>query len=182
MPPVLCLVDGPASREAVGAAVEFCRKHGSELELLGVVKDKRGRLRRGVKVRAAQFHAVRLELQRMEAAALGASEPVRVAIRVGDPIVELLREAADIAAVELFLFQTQSGLRAAVGGGSRGELVHVSLHTTQWPTVQLAAGRGQTEEVGRHLGRLWRNLPRGVNAHGQLSDKDVNVVAGIDSA
>ncbi len=111
---VLCAVDGsPAGRQAVDAAIAYCREHGAELTLVGLVKPRfldppqpsYGEL-------ARRHAAVHHELARAAAAAREAGLAPTIAVRAGKPARELLREADATLAEEVFLARERSPLTA----------------------------------------------------------------------
>jgi nucleotide-binding universal stress UspA family protein len=137
MHPVLCGIDESGSREAVRAAVDYCRKNRGNLRLVGVVKDKLGDSTRGTAgERVRRSKTVRLELDRAAEEARAAGVTVSTTLR-GNPVAELLREAAATGSGEVFDVSSRGLIRAALTRQPRRELMHLSATT---PTNrQLAA-------------------------------------------
>jgi hypothetical protein len=130
MPPVVCAVDGPASREAVRAAVDFCREHQADLRLVGIVEDKlTDSTRSGGGERVRRYKTVTLALKHAAETATATGVVATTAIRVGDPMRELLREAEAVGSGELFLVRARGRIRATLNRKPRSELAHVSLGT-----------------------------------------------------
>jgi hypothetical protein len=135
---VLCGIDESGSHEAVRAAVDYCRKNRGNLRLVGVVKDKLSDSTRGTAgERVRRSKTVSLELNRAAEAARAAGVPVSMILRAGNPVPELVREAAATGSGEVFYVSSRSLIRAALTRQPRRELVHLSATT---PTNgQLAA-------------------------------------------
>jgi nucleotide-binding universal stress UspA family protein len=135
---VLCGIDDSGSHEAVRAAVTYCRENRTNLRLIGVVKDKLSdttTVIAGERVRRSK--TVRLELDRAAEAARAAGVTVSTTLRAGNPVPELLREAAATGSGEVFYASSRGLIRAALTRRPRREVVHLSTAT---PTDgQLAA-------------------------------------------
>jgi nucleotide-binding universal stress UspA family protein len=125
---VICAVNGESSHAAVDAAVGFCREHGAELVFVGVVEDKLSdATRAGAGERVRRFQLLQLELVRALKRARSARVDATATVRAGDRMGELLSEANDVGASELFFARTRSGIRAALGREPRTVVVHKSL-------------------------------------------------------
>jgi hypothetical protein len=127
---VLCAVDSsPAGREAVRAAVAFCREHNADLELVGVVKEKSffdvPQPSYGERVRGHK--QVQYELTRAAEIAREAGLSPGITIRSGKLRKELLREAEATMAEEVFLARSRGWIRAALTGHARVTVVQVTL-------------------------------------------------------
>jgi nucleotide-binding universal stress UspA family protein len=135
---VLCGIDDSGSHEAVRAAVTYCRENRTDLRLIGFVKDKLSdttTVIAGERVRRST--TVRLELDRAAEAARAAGVTVSTTLRAGNPVPELLREAAATGSGEVFYASSRGLIRAALTRRPRREVVHLSTAT---PTDgQLAA-------------------------------------------
>jgi nucleotide-binding universal stress UspA family protein len=135
---VLCGIDESGSHEAVRAAVDYCRENRTDLRLIGFVKDKLSdttTVIAGERVRRSK--TVRLELDRAAEAARAAGVTVSTTLRAGNPVPELLREAAATGSDEVFYASSRGLIRAALTRRPRREVVHLSAAT---PTDgQLAA-------------------------------------------
>jgi nucleotide-binding universal stress UspA family protein len=135
---VLCGIDESGSHEAVRAAVNYCRENRADLRLIGFVKDKLSdttTVTAGERVRRSK--TVRLELDRAAEAARAAGVTVSTTLRAGNPVAELLREAAATGSGEVFYVSPRGLIRAALTRQPRRELMHLSATT---PTNgQLAA-------------------------------------------
>jgi nucleotide-binding universal stress UspA family protein len=135
---VLCGIDESGSREAVRAAVTYCRENRADLRLIGFVKDKPSdttTVIAGERVRRSK--TVRLELDRAAEAARAAGVTVSTTLRAGNPVPELLREAAATGSGEVFYASSRGLIRAALTRRPRREVVALSTAT---PTDgQLAA-------------------------------------------
>jgi hypothetical protein len=86
---VLAAVD--RSPEAARAAIAHCRERGASLELVGVVRDPR------------EFRDVQHRLVLAARAARRVGVEAGIAVRAGEPLPALLREAGETGAEELFL-------------------------------------------------------------------------------
>jgi hypothetical protein len=130
MHPVLCGIDESGSRESVRAAVDYCRKNRGNLRLVGVVKDKLGDSTRGTAgERVRRSKTVSLELNRAAVAARAAGVPVSMILRAGNPVPELLREAAATGSGEVFYVSSRGLIRAALTRQPRRKLMHLSEST-----------------------------------------------------
>jgi len=138
MHPVLCGIDESGSREAVRAAFDYCRKNRGNLKLVGVSSTSSATPRaerRGERVRRSK--TVRLELDRAAEKARAAGVTVSTTLRAGNPVAELLREAAATGSGEVFYVSSRGLIRAALTRQPWRELRHISATT---PTNrQLAA-------------------------------------------
>jgi hypothetical protein len=135
---VVCGVDESGSYEAVRAAVDYCRENRADLRLIGFVKDKLSdttTVLAGERIRRSK--TVRLELDRAAEAARAAGVAVSTTLRAGNPVPELIREAAATGSSEVFYVSSRGLIRAALTREPRRELMHLSAAT---PTnEQLAA-------------------------------------------
>jgi Universal stress protein family len=135
---VVCGVDESGSHEAVRAAVDYCRENRTDLRLIGFVKDKLSdttTVLAGERIRRSK--TVRLELDRAAEAARAAGVAVSTTLRAGNPVPELIREAAATGSSEVFYVSSRGLVRAALTREPRRELMHLSAAT---PTnEQLAA-------------------------------------------
>jgi nucleotide-binding universal stress UspA family protein len=135
---VLCGIDESGSHQAVRAAVDYCRENRVGLRLIGFVTDRPGdttTVLAGERVRRSK--TVRLELDRAAEAARAAGVTVSTTLRAGNPVPELLREAAATGSGEVFYASSRGLIRAALTRRPRREVVHLSTAT---PTDgQLAA-------------------------------------------
>ncbi len=127
---VLCAVDGaPAAREAVRAAIAFCREHDADLKLVGVVKeslfDFPPQPSYGERVR--RYNQVQYELVHAAEAAREAGLSFEMTIRSGNLAKELAREADATLAEEAFLARRSGRIRAALTGHPRVTVVQVTL-------------------------------------------------------
>jgi len=126
---VLCAVDGShVGRQAVDAAVAFCREHNADLELVGVVKERLSdstRATGGELVR--RYNQVQFELARAAAIAREAGLTPEIALRSGNMVKELLREADATLAEEVFLARRHSRIWAALTGRPRETVTRVTL-------------------------------------------------------
>jgi nucleotide-binding universal stress UspA family protein len=117
-----------SSREAVRAAIDFCREHGADLRLVGVVEDKlTDSTRSGAGERARRYKAVGLALKQAAETAAATGVVATTAVRVGDPTRELLREAEAVGSGDLFFVRARGRIRATLSRKPRSELAHVSL-------------------------------------------------------
>jgi hypothetical protein len=99
---VVCGVDESGSHEAVRAAVDYCRENRTDLRLIGFVKDKLSdttTVLAGERIRRSK--TVRLELDRAAEAARAAGVAVSTTLRAGNPVPELIREAAATGSSEV---------------------------------------------------------------------------------
>lgn len=126
---VLCAVDGsPAGREAVDAAISYCREHGAELTFVGLVKPSfldppqpsYGEL---VRRRSAVHH----ELARAAAAAREAGLTPEIVVRSGRPVKELLAQADATMADEVFLARERNPILAALTGRPRVTVTRITV-------------------------------------------------------
>jgi hypothetical protein len=127
---VVCGIDESGSHEAVIAAVNYCRENGASLRLVGIVKDRLGdstRATAGERVRRSK--AVSLELNRAAERARAAGVPVSIILSAGNPLIELLREAAATDAGDVFYVNTRGLIRAALTRQPRRKLAHLSATT-----------------------------------------------------
>jgi nucleotide-binding universal stress UspA family protein len=135
---VVCGIDESGSHEAVTAAVNHCRENRTSLRLVGIVRDKLSdttTVIAGERIRRSK--TVRLELNRAAEAARAAGVPVSMILRAGNPVPELIREAAATGSGEVFYVGSRGLIRAALTRQPRRELMHLSEST---PTnEQLAA-------------------------------------------
>jgi hypothetical protein len=135
---VLCGIDESGSREAIRAAVNYCRENRADLRLIGFVKDKLSdttTVIAGERIRRSK--TVRLELDRAAEAARAAGVAVSTTLRAGNPVPGLLREAAATGSGEIFYVSSRGLIRAALTRQPRRELMLLSVTT---PTHgQLAA-------------------------------------------
>jgi len=135
---VLCGIDESGSHEAVIAAIDYCRENGTSLRLVGIVRDRLGDSTRGTAgERARRSKAVALELNRAAEAARAAGVPVSMILRADNPMLALLREAAETDSGDVFYVRSRGLIRAAVTRQPRRELMHLSSTTPA--TRQLAA-------------------------------------------
>ena len=134
---VLCGIDESGSHEAVGAAIEYCRDNGARLGLVGIVKDKfNDTTKGGAGERVRRYKTVKSELERAAESARTAGVTVTTAIRAGEAIRELLREADATGSTELFYVRSRGLIRAAFTRQPRRELV-----------VQVAAATANVREL-----------------------------------
>jgi hypothetical protein len=137
---VLCGIDESGSHEAVIAAVNYCRENRTSLRLVGIVKDRLGDSTRGMAgERVRRSKTVSLELNRAAEAARAAAVPVSMILRAGNPMLELLREAAATGSREVFYVSSRGLIRAALTRRPRRELVHLSATTPTTGRVATAA-------------------------------------------
>ena len=127
---VLCAVDGSgAARDAVQAAIAFCREHDADLKLVGIVKetllDFPPQPAYGERVR--RYNQVQYELVRAAELARDAGLSPEMTIRSGKLAKELLAEADAILAEEAFLARSRGRIWAALTGHTRVTVVQVSL-------------------------------------------------------
>jgi hypothetical protein len=135
---VLCGIDESGSREAVTAAIDYCRANGTSLRLVGIVRDRLGDSTRGTAAeRVRRSKSVSLELNRAAEATRAAGVPVSMILRAGNPMLALLREAAATDSGDVFYVRSRGLIRAAVTRQPRRELVHLSSTTPA--TRRLAA-------------------------------------------
>jgi nucleotide-binding universal stress UspA family protein len=137
---VLCGIDESGSHEAVRAAVNYCRENRADLRLIGFVKDKPSdttTVIAGERVRRSK--TVRLELDRAAEAARAASVTVSTTLRAGNPVPELLREAAATGSGEIFFVSSRGLIRAALTRQPRREVVHLSTATLTDEQLAVAA-------------------------------------------
>jgi nucleotide-binding universal stress UspA family protein len=114
---VLCALDGSrAALAAAEAAIDFCREHDAELELLSVV---------GAGTDAAAQAATRLEEARLIAEAVGLTPTTST--RSGRLLPELQRRADESGAHMLFFPRTRSAWWAALSGRPRFELEQLTV-------------------------------------------------------
>jgi nucleotide-binding universal stress UspA family protein len=135
---VLCGIDDSGSHEAVRAAVTYCRENRTDLRPIGFVKDKLSdttTVIAGERVRRST--TVRLELDRAAEAARAAGVTVSTTLRAGNPVPELLREAAATGSGEVFYVSARGLIRAGLTRQPRRELMHLSATTST--NGQLAA-------------------------------------------
>jgi hypothetical protein len=102
------------------------------------VKDKLSDSTRGMAgERVRRSKTVSLELNRAAEAARAAGVPVSMILRAGNPVPELVREAAATGSGEVFYVSSRGLIRAALTRQPRRTLTHLSQST---PTNgQLAA-------------------------------------------
>jgi Universal stress protein family len=128
MATVVCAVDDTTGAEAVEAAVDFSLEHGTDLRLVGVVKDKFTDSSRGTAgERVRRRKAVDAALERAAEVARAAGVPFTTTVRLGRVEKELLAEADAFGSGELFFVRTRGPIRAAVTGAPRREAVHISM-------------------------------------------------------
>jgi Universal stress protein family len=128
MATVVCAVDDREGTEAVDAAVDFCLEHGTDLRLVGIVKNKFTDSSRGTAgERVRRRKAVTAALERATEVARAAGVPFTITVRVGRDDRELLAEAEAVGSGELFFVRTRSRIRVAITGAPRREPVHVSM-------------------------------------------------------
>ena len=127
---VLCGIDESGSPEAVRAAVDYCREHQADLRLVGLVRHKLSDSTRGTAgERVRRSKTVSFELNRAAEAARAAGVRVSMIRRTGNPMLELLREAAATGSGEVFYVTSRGLIRAALTRHPRRELVHLSAST-----------------------------------------------------
>jgi nucleotide-binding universal stress UspA family protein len=137
---VLCGIDESGSHQAVRAAVNYCRETAADLRLIGFVKSKLSdttTVAAGERVRRSQ--TVRLELDRAAAAARAAGLTVSTTLRAGNPVPELLREAAAAGSGDVFYVSSRGLIRAALTRQPRRELMHLSATTPTYGPLAAAA-------------------------------------------
>jgi len=126
---VLCAVDdSPAGREAVGAAIAFCRRQAAELTLVGLVKPSffdPPQPSYGELVR--RYTGVHHELARAASAARRAGLIPEITFRSGNAAQALLDAADATLAEEVFLARVRSPLRAALTGRPRVSVARIAL-------------------------------------------------------
>jgi hypothetical protein len=126
MPPVVCAVRAPMSREVVQAAVLFCLDRGADLRLVGVVEDKLSdstRATGGERVR--RYKHTRQELDRAAKTARAAGVVATTTMRAGDVMGEALREADAVDASDVFFVRTRGRIRATLTRRPPIEMEHV---------------------------------------------------------
>jgi Universal stress protein family len=127
---VVCGIDESGSHEAVAAAVEYCRENRTSLRLVGIVKLKLSDSTRGTAgERVRRSATVSLELNRAAEAARAAGLSVSIILRAGDPVLELLREAAATGSRDVFYVKSRGPIRAVLTRQPRRELKHLSATT-----------------------------------------------------
>jgi hypothetical protein len=138
---VLCGIDESGSHEAVGAAIDYCRENGAKLRLIGIVTDKfNDPTHGGAGERVRRYKTVKIELERAAAAARTAGVTVTTAVRAGDAVRELLREADATGSTELFYVRSRGPIRAAFTRQPRREVVvHVAAGTANVGELATAA-------------------------------------------
>ena len=137
---VICGVDESGSEDAVRAAIESCRAHGTALRLVGVVVPRLGdstRATGGERVRRNK--TVRAHLDRAVLAARSARVPATTTVRAGELRHEAMREGEAIGATDVFFVRTRGRLRAALTGKPRTEVAHVSLGRPAFGELTVAA-------------------------------------------
>jgi hypothetical protein len=137
---VLCGIDESGSQEAVRAAVNYCRETAADLRLIGFVKDKLSdttTVIAGERIRRSK--TVRLELDRAAEAARAAGVAVSTTLRAGNPVPELLREAAATGSGDVFYVSSRGLIRAALTRQPRRELMHLSATTPTYGPLAAAA-------------------------------------------
>jgi len=109
---VLCTVDHTRhSAEAVRAAIERCRRRGSELDLVGVVAPFADAPSPAYGERVRRFGLVQANLVRAARAARRAGLNPAIALRAGDPRAEALAAARVLGASEIVFADPGSLLR-----------------------------------------------------------------------
>jgi len=137
---VLCGIDESGSPEAVRAAVDYCREHRSDLRLVGLVQVKLSDSTRGTAgERVRRSATVSLELNRAAEAARAAGLSVSMILRAGDPVLELLREAAATGSRDVFYVKSRGPIRAVLTRQPRRELKHLSATTPTTRPLAAAA-------------------------------------------
>jgi hypothetical protein len=126
---VLCGIDESGSPEAFRAAVDYCREHQADLRLVGLVRHKLSDSRGTAGERVRRSKTVSFELNRAAEAARAAGVRVSMIRRTGNPMLELLREAATTGSGEVFYVTSRGLIRAALTRQPRRELVHLSAST-----------------------------------------------------
>jgi hypothetical protein len=127
---VVCGIDESGSPEAVRAAIDYCREHRADLRLIGIVRDKLSDSTRGTaSERVRRSMTVRLELNRADEVARAAGVTASTALRVGNPVQELLREAERTGPAEVFYVRTRGLIRAAFTRQPRREVVRTPVGT-----------------------------------------------------
>jgi hypothetical protein len=127
MATVVCAVDDTAGAEAVDAAVDFSLEHGTDLRLVGVVKDKLSDSTRGTAgERIRRRNAVDAALLAAARVARAAGVPFTMTVRLGRVEEEVSAEADGVGSGELFFVRTRNPIRAAITGAPRREAVHIS--------------------------------------------------------
>jgi nucleotide-binding universal stress UspA family protein len=137
---VLCGIDESGSHEAVRAAVNYCRETAADLRLIGFVKEKLSDTTTdGAGERVRRSKTVRLELDRAAEAARVAGVTVSTTLRAGNPVPELLREAAAVGSGDVFYVSSRGLIRAAFTHQPRKEVVHLSAATPRDGKLAAAA-------------------------------------------
>jgi hypothetical protein len=137
---VVCGIDESGSHEAVTAAINYCRENRTSLRLVGIVRDKLSdttTVIAGERIRRSK--TVRLELNRAAEAARAAGVPVSMILRAGNPMPELVREAAATGSGEVFYVSSRGLIRAALTRQPRRELMHLSATTPTYGPLAAAA-------------------------------------------
>jgi nucleotide-binding universal stress UspA family protein len=126
MPPVVCAVRAPMSRELVQAAVLSCLDRSADLRLVGVVEDKLSDSTRATGgERVTRYKHTRQELDQAAKTAQAAGVAVTTTVRAGDLTREALREAETVNASDLFFAHTRGRIRAALTRKPPIEIKHV---------------------------------------------------------
>jgi len=140
MATVICAIDETEGTEAVDAAVSFCLEHGTDLRLVGVVRERFSDSSRGTAgERVRRRKAVTAALDRAAVVASAAGVPFTSTVRLGRMEDELLAEADAFRSGELFFVRRRSRIRAAVTGAPRREAVHVSMGESRVRELAAAA-------------------------------------------
>jgi nucleotide-binding universal stress UspA family protein len=134
---VLCEVDDSrAAREAVDAAIAFCREHDAVLRLVGVVKDSFfDPPQPSYGERTRRYRYVERALVEAAEAARAAGLRPEVTLRAGKPVDELIGEAETFSAEEIFVGHVLGPVRSALAGKPRVEVTDVSLGALTRPAI-----------------------------------------------
>jgi hypothetical protein len=134
---VVCGIDESGSHEALTAALKYCLENRTRLRLVGIVKNELSDSIRGMAgERVRRSKTVSLELNLAAEAARAAGVPVSMILRAGNPVLELLREAAATGSGEVFYVSSRGLIRAALTHQPRKEVMHLSATP---PTVRRLA-------------------------------------------
>lgn len=124
---VLCVLDDRRdSAAAVGPAVDFSREHGGDLMLVGVVRPLRAAVQPSHGELVRRYGDVESRVLDAAAEARSKGVGVKIVYRSGDPETEVMREAQETGASDVFLAIRGHGLKGLLDR-KPASVTHVTL-------------------------------------------------------